>query len=187
MNEWYVKVLKFKRFWSVDEKTIRTEHSGVKTHVMTNDNEKIKIPLCEVILSKKAKSKSEEFVRFNYGSGIHHIALKTDDIVSTVANLRERGLDFLHTPDIYYVHLKERLKDCSMKIKEDIDQLHKLRILVDFDEQGYLLQIFTRPVQDRPTFIFEFIQRSEHDGFGAGNFLALFKAIEAETALRGNL
>lgn len=187
VTEWYCRVLNFKRYWSVDEKQIFTEHSGVKSHVMTNHNERVKMPLCEVTLSKQAKSKAEEFVRYNNGSGIHHIALLTDDIVSVVANMRQRGMDFLNTPDIYYDQLKERLKDCPVDIKQDIEQLRKLKILVDFDEQGYLLQIFTRPVQDRPTLVFEFIQRFNHDGFGAGNFLALFKAIEAETAIRGNL
>lgn len=187
ITDWYCRVLNFKRYWSVDEKQIFTEHSGVKSHVLTNHNERVKMPLCEVTLSKQAKSKAEEFVRYNNGSGIHHIALLTDDIVSVVSNMRERGMDFLQTPDTYYDQLKQRLKHCPVQIKQDIEQLRKLKILVDFDEQGYLLQIFTRPVQDRPTLIFEFIQRFNHDGFGAGNFLALFKAIEAETALRGNL
>lgn len=185
--DWYSRVLNFNKFWSVDEKQIFTEHSGVKSHVVTNHNERVKMPLCEVKLSKSAHSKAEEFVRFNNGSGIHHIALLTDDIVSVVANMRARGMDFLNTPDTYYDQLKERLKDCPIKIGQDIETLRKLKILVDFDEQGYLLQIFTRPVQDRPTLVFEFIQRFNHDGFGAGNFLALFKAIEAETKLRNNL
>lgn len=187
ITDWYARILNFKRYWSVDEKQIFTDHSGVKSHVMTNHNERVKMPLCEVTLSKMAKSKAEEFVRYNNGSGIHHIALLTDDIVSTVRNMRERGIDFLNTPDTYYDHLKNRLRDCPVRIEQDIEQLRKLKILVDFDEQGYLLQIFTRPVQDRPTMVFEIIQRFNHDGFGAGNFLALFKAIEAETALRGNL
>lgn len=187
ITDWYCRVLNFKRYWSVDEKQIFTENSEVKSHVLTNHNERVKMPLCEVTLSKQAKSKAEEFVRYNNGSGIHHIALLTDDIISVVSNMRERGMDFLNTPDTYYDQLKERLKGCPVGIKQDIEQLRKLKILVDFDEQGYLLQIFTRPVQDRPTLIFEFIQRFNHDGFGAGNFLALFKAIEAETALRGNL
>lgn len=187
MTEWYAKVLDFDRFWSVDEKDIHTEHSGVKSHVVTNHNESIKMPLCEVMLSKKAKSKAEEFVRYNDGSGIHHIALLTDDIVTTVSRLKTRGLEFLNTPDIYYDQLKERLSNCPISIHEDIEQLRKLKILVDFDEQGYLLQIFTRPIQDRPTLIFEFIQRYNNNGFGTGNFLHLFKAIEAEQALRGNL
>lgn len=187
ITDWYSRILNFKRYWSVDEKEIFTEHSGVKSHVMTNHNEQVKMPLCEVTLSKMAKSKAEEFVRYNNGSGIHHIALLTDDIVSVVRNMRERGIDFLNTPDTYYDQLIDRLRECSVKIREDIEQLRKLKILVDFDEQGYLLQIFTRPVQDRPTLVFEIIQRFNHDGFGAGNFLALFKAIEAETALRGNL
>lgn len=187
ITNWYERVLNFRRFWSVDEKQIYTDHSGVKSHVVTNHNERVKMPLCEVKLSELAKSKAEEFVRFNNGSGIHHIALLTDDIVSVVRNMRLRGMDFLHTPDTYYEQLKDRLKDCQVKISEDIEQLRELKILVDFDEQGYLLQIFTRPVQDRPTLVFEIIQRFNHDGFGAGNFLALFKAIEAETALRGNL
>ncbi|KAG9511075.1 4-hydroxyphenylpyruvate dioxygenase [Fragariocoptes setiger] len=187
ITEWYSRVLNFRRYWSVDEKQIFTDHSGVKSHVMTNYNEKVKMPLCEVTLSKIAKSKAEEFVRYNYGSGIHHIALRTNDIVAAVAHMRERGMDFLHTPDTYYSQLKERLKECAVNITQDIERLRELKILVDFDEQGYLLQIFTRPVQDRPTLVFEIIQRFNHDGFGAGNFLALFKAIEAETALRGNL
>lgn len=171
----------------MDEKQIFTEHSGVKSHVVTNHNERVKMPLCEVKLSKLAKSKAEEFVRYNNGSGIHHIALLTDDIIGVVANMRSRGMDFLHTPDTYYDQLRDRLKNCPVKIQQDIEQLRDQKILVDFDEQGYLLQIFTRPVQDRPTLVFEFIQRFNHDGFGAGNFLALFKAIEAETAMRGNL
>lgn len=187
ITDWYRRVLNFKRYWSVDEKQIFTDHSGVKSHVMTNHNERVKMPLCEVTLSKSAKSKAEEFVRYNNGSGIHHIALLTDDIVSVVRNMRQRGMDFLNTPNTYYDQLRERLRDCPVKISEDIEQLRELKILVDFDESGYLLQIFTRPVQDRPTLVFEFIQRFNHDGFGAGNFLALFKAIEAETALRGNL
>jgi 4-hydroxyphenylpyruvate dioxygenase len=187
ITDWYGKILNFKRYWSVDEKQIFTEHSDVKSHVMTNHNERVKMPLCEVTLSKMAKSKAEEFVRYNNGSGIHHIALLTDDIVSVVRNMRERGIDFLNTPDTYYDQLRTRLRECPVKIEQDIEQLRKLKILVDFDEQGYLLQVFTRPVQDRPTLVFEIIQRSNHDGFGAGNFLALFKAIEAETALRGNL
>lgn len=187
ITEWYSKVMNFKRYWSVDENQIYTEHSGVKSHVVTNHNERIKMPLCEVTLSSKAKSKAEEFVRYNDGSGIHHIALLTDDIVSVVANLRSRGMQFLNTPDKYYEHLRERLQGCPVDISEDIEQLRSLKILVDFDENGYLLQIFTRPLQDRPTLVIEFIQRMNHDGFGAGNFLALFKAIEAETAMRGNL
>lgn len=187
ITDWYSRILNFKRYWSVDEKQIFTEHSDVKSHVMTNHNERVKMPLCEVTLSKRAKSKAEEFVRYNNGSGIHHIALLTDDIVSVVRNMRQRGADFLHTPDTYYDQLKERLRDCPVKIEQDIEQLRELKILVDFDEQGYLLQIFTRPVQDRPTMVFEIIQRYNHDGFGAGNFLSLFKAIEAEQALRGNL
>lgn len=187
ITDWYSRVLDFRRYWSVDENQIYTEHSGVKSHVVTNHNELIKMPLCEVKLSSKSKSKAEEFVRYNNGSGIHHIALLTDDIVSVVRNMRERGMIFLPTPDTYYEQLRERLKGCPIAINEDIEQLKKLKILVDFDEQGYLLQIFTRPIQDRPTLVFEFIQRFNHDGFGAGNFLALFKAIEAETALRGNL
>lgn len=187
ITDWYNRVLNFKRYWSVDEKLIFTEHSGVKSHVVANHNERVKMPLCEVTLSKAAKNKAEEFVRYNDGSGIHHIALLTDDICSVVENMRQRGMDFLNTPDAYYDQLKERLRDCPVIIQQDIERLRKLKILVDFDEQGYLLQIFTRPVQDRPTLVFEFIQRFNHDGFGAGNFLALFKAIEAETALRGNL
>jgi len=187
ITDWYDRVLGFKRYWSVDEKQIFTDYSGVKSHVVTNHNERVKMPLCEVTLSKTAKNKAEEFVRYNNGSGIHHIALLTDDICSVVHNMRLRGMDFLHTPDSYYDQLKERLLDCPIKIQQDIEVLRKLKILVDYDEHGYLLQIFTRPVQDRPTLVFEIIQRFNHDGFGAGNFLALFKAIEAETALRGNL
>lgn len=187
ITDWYCRVLNFKRYWSVDEKQIFTENSGVKSHVMTNHDERVKMVLCEVMLSKQAKAKAEEFVRYNNGSGIHHIALLTDDIVSVVANMRQRGMDFLNTPGAYYDQLKDRLKECPIEIKQDIEELRKLKILVDFDENGYLLQIFTRPLQDRPTLVFEIIQRFNHDGFGAGNFLALFKAIEAETALRGNL
>lgn len=185
ITSWYERTLNFHRFWSVDEKVMHTEYSGLRSHIMSSGNETVKLPLCEVIST--VKSRAQEYVKYNAGAGIHHVAFYTENIVDSVANLQKRGVQFLKTPSTYYEQLRERLAKSPISIAEDLDTLEKLSILVDFDDRGYLLQIFTRPQQDRPTLVLEIIQRRGHDGFGAGNFLALFKAIEAETALRGNL
>lgn len=135
----------------------------------------------------KRKSQIQEYVDYYNGSGVQHIALNVDNIIDVITNLSKRGLQFLDIPDKYYTNLRKRLENSNVKIKEDIDQLQKLKILVDYDDKGYLLQIFTKNVEDRPTVFFEFIQRNGHNGFGAGNFRSLFEAIEREQEKRGNL
>ncbi|CAG2171514.1 unnamed protein product [Oppiella nova] len=182
---WYENVLGFQRFWSVDDTIIGTQLSGLRTIFMTNENENIKIPVVEPGPGAK-RSQIQEFLDYNYGPGVQHIALYTSDICVTVAKLKLRGVEFLSTPDIYYERLTERLK-CDDVVKHEICKLQELRILVDFDENGYLLQIFTKPVDDRPTLFFEIIERHNYNGFGAGNIKALFEAIEAQQILRGNL
>jgi 4-hydroxyphenylpyruvate dioxygenase len=150
--------------------------------VMSNGNGWIKFPINEPAHGKK-KSQIEEYLDFYQGPGVQHLALATDDIIHTVSELRRRGVDFLYVPETYYDTLNERVGD----IEEDIDELKRLNILVDRDEDGYLLQIFTKPVEDRPTLFYEIIQRKGAKSFGKGNFKALFESIEREQALRGNL
>ncbi|KAJ9086938.1 hypothetical protein DSO57_1038398 [Entomophthora muscae] len=144
------------------------------------------MPINEPAEGKK-KSQIQEFVEFFGGAGVQHIALNTSDIITAVTSLRARGLEFLTVPDSYYENLKIRLKSSRTKVTEDLDLLQKLKILVDYDENGYLLQLFTKPLQDRPTFFIEVIQRKNHEGFGAGNFKALFESIERDQEERGNL
>lgn len=183
---WYEKVLQFHRFWSVDDSQIHTEYSALRSIVMTNYEETVKMPINEPASGKK-KSQIQEFVEYYNGAGVQHIALNTSDIVGAITNLRARGMDFLQVPDSYYVMLAQRLKADNFQIKEDLAILQKLNILIDYDENGYLLQIFTKNMQDRPTLFLEVIQRHNHQGFGAGNFKALFEAIELEQEKRGNL
>jgi 4-hydroxyphenylpyruvate dioxygenase len=152
--------------------------------VMSNGNERIKFPINEPAEGKK-KSQIEEYIEFYRGAGVQHVALATDDIIETVTELRRRGVDFLHVPDTYYD--RDVLIDRVGTIDESIDALEELGILIDRDPDGYLLQIFTKPVQDRPTVFYEIIQRQGARSFGAGNFKALFEAIEREQAKRGNL
>lgn len=184
--KWYEQVLQFHRFWSVDDSQIHTEYSALRSIVVTNYEETIKMPINEPAPGKK-KSQIEEFVEYYGGAGVQHIALNTQDIIGAIQNLRARGQEFLTIPDTYYDMLRERLKESGLIITEDIDTLQKLKILIDYDENGYLLQIFTKNVQDRPTLFLEVIQRHNHQGFGAGNFKALFEAIELEQEKRGNL
>lgn len=185
--KWYEKALQFHRFWSVDDSMIHTEYSSLRSIVVTNFEETIKMPINESAPGMR-KSQIKEFCEYNGGAGVQHIALRTDDIIATVTALKARGLEFISTiPDSYYALLKKNLENSKTKITEDFDMLQKLKILVDYDEEGYLLQIFSRPVQDRPTLFLEVIQRRNHHGFGVGNFKALFEAIEAEQAQRGNL
>eukprot|EP00163_Fabomonas_tropica_P026261 TRINITY_DN474_c0_g1_i1.p1 TRINITY_DN474_c0_g1~~TRINITY_DN474_c0_g1_i1.p1 ORF type:complete len:383 (-),score=127.33 TRINITY_DN474_c0_g1_i1:80-1228(-) len=184
--EWYLNNLDFHRFWSVDDKDIHTEYSSLRSVVVADYDETIKMPINEPANGKR-KSQIQEYVDFWGGAGVQHIALHTDDIINCVTQLRARGVEFLTIPETYYTHLKERLSKSPVNVKEEIDTLHKLQILVDYDDKGYLLQIFTKPTQDRPTLFFEFIQRNNHQGFGAGNFKSLFEAIEAEQERRGNL
>jgi 4-hydroxyphenylpyruvate dioxygenase len=149
-------------------------------------DEVIKMPQNEPALGKR-KSQIQEYVDYYYGSGVQHIAINVENVIDVVANLTKRGLEFLDIPNAYYENLRKRLQLSKVEVKESIDTLQKLKILVDYDDQGYLLQIFTKPVEDRPTLFFEFIQRNNHNGFGAGNFKSLFEAIEKEQEKRGNL
>ncbi|MFT6165755.1 MAG: 4-hydroxyphenylpyruvate dioxygenase [Vicingaceae bacterium] len=190
MNTWvkyYEDVMGFVNFLSFDDKQIHTEYSALMSKVMSNGNGRIKFPINEPAEGKK-KSQIEEYLDFYEGPGVQHIAIATDDILSTVADLRSRGIEFLSTPpDAYYKAVPGRLEEFSHELKEDIDKLKALGIMIDADEEGYLLQIFTKPVEDRPTLFFEIIQRMGARGFGAGNFKALFESIEREQAKRGTL
>ncbi|XP_057677718.1 4-hydroxyphenylpyruvate dioxygenase [Corythoichthys intestinalis] len=186
ISDWYQKCLMFHRFWSIDDKQIHTQYSALRSIVVTNYEETIKMPINEPAIGKK-KSQIQEYVDYNGGAGVQHIALNTSNIIQAIVNLRARGMDFLSTPDTYYDTLREKLKTAKIKVKEDLNRLQELKILVDFDDKGYLLQIFTKPVQDRPTLFLEVIQRNNHFGFGAGNFKSLFEAIEKDQDARGNL
>ncbi len=185
MNDWvsfYERVLGFHNLLTFDDKDISTEYSALMSKVMSNGNGRIKFPINEPASGKK-KSQIEEYLDFYGGPGVQHIAVATDDIIATVSALKARGVEFLRTPTTYYDELQERVGS----IDEPLDVLASLGILVDRDDEGYLLQIFTRPVQDRPTLFFEIIQRKGAKGFGKGNFKALFESIEREQELRGNL
>jgi 4-hydroxyphenylpyruvate dioxygenase len=185
MNEWvafYANVLGFFNLLSFDDKDISTEYSALMSKVMSNGNGRIKFPINEPAAGKK-KSQIDEYLEFYRGPGVQHIAVATDDIIGTVTALKSRGVEFLQTPTTYYDDLQERVG----RIDEPLDKLRDLGILVDRDDEGYLLQIFTKPVQDRPTLFYEIIQRKGARSFGKGNFKALFEAIEREQALRGNL
>ena len=184
--EWYEQQLQFHRFWSIDDKQLRTDYSALRSIVVTNWEETIKMPINEPAAGMR-KSQIQEYVEYYGGAGVQHIALNTSDIIRAISMLRKRGLEFLDIPDRYYSQLRERLKDAKVTVTEPMDTLQKLKILVDYDDNGYLLQIFTKPLQDRPTVFLEVIQRHNHQGFGAGNFQALFKAIEGDQAQRGNL
>jgi len=185
-TKWYENTLQFHRFWSVDDSVIHTQYSSLRSIVVSNEQETIKMPINEPASAKK-KSQIQEYVDYYGSSGVQHIALNTSDILTSVANLCERGTQFLQVPSAYYTDLKERLKHSKVKITEDLSMVEKLNILVDYDDNGYLLQIFTKPVEDRPTLFFEIIQRHNHSGFGIGNFKALFEAIERDQEARGNL
>jgi 4-hydroxyphenylpyruvate dioxygenase len=185
MNRWvafYESVLGFRNLISFDDKTISTEYSALMSKVVASGNGRIKFPLNEPAQGRK-KSQIDEYLEFYGGPGVQHIALATDDIIRTVTALRDRGVEFLRVPATYYDSVTDRVG----RIDEDIAPLRDLGILVDRDDEGYLLQIFTKPIEDRPTLFFEIIQRKGAKSFGAGNFKALFEAIEREQALRGNL
>ena len=185
MNVWvsfYEKVMGFKNLISFDDEDISTEYSSLMSKVMSNGNERIKFPINEPAKGKK-KSQIEEYLDFYRGPGVQHLALATNDIVHTVTSLRDRGVEFLTVPTTYYEELQGRVG----RIDEPVDVLAKLGILVDRDPDGYLLQIFSKPVQDRPTLFYEIIQRKGARSFGKGNFKALFEAIEREQEARGNL
>jgi len=178
----YRDVMGFDQLISFDDKDISTEYTALKSKVMANDNMRIKFPINEPAKGLK-KSQIEEYLDFYIGPGPQHVAMATADIVKTIAALRDRGVDFLEVPDAYYDTVSERVGE----IAEDMDQLKRHRILIDRDDKGYLLQLFTKPVQDRPTFFFEIIDRKGAESFGKGNFKALFESIEREQGNRGTL
>ena len=185
MNAWvgfYRDVMGFQLYQHFDDKDISTEYSALMSKVMSNGNGRVKFPINEPATGKR-KSQIEEYLEFYHGPGVQHIAMATDDIIGTVSKLRAQGIEFLRVPTTYYDDLVER---CG-KIDEPVDQLADLGILVDRDDEGYMLQIFTKPVEDRPTLFYEVIQRKGSRSFGKGNFKALFEAIEREQGLRGNL
>jgi len=185
MNVWvefYEKVMGFKNILTFDDKDISTEYSALMSKVMSNGNGFVKFPINEPAEGKK-KSQVEEYLDFYDGEGVQHVALATNNIIETVTQLRSRGVEFLSIPSSYYDDLQKRISN----IDENIHRLKKLDILVDRDDEGYLLQIFSKPLQDRPTLFFEIIQRKGAKSFGKGNFKALFEAIEREQAERGNL
>ncbi len=185
--QWYEDVMGFENFLSFDDKQIHTEYSALMSKVMSNGNGRIKFPINEPAKAAK-KSQIEEYLDFYEGSGVQHLAVATDDIIGAVAQLKARGVEFLPPPpQAYYDDIPRRLGEHKDMMKEDINELQKLSILVDADEEGYLLQIFTKPIEDRPTLFFEIIQRMGAKGFGAGNFKALFESIEREQANRGTL
>jgi len=185
--KWYEDVMGFENFLSFDDKQIHTEYSALMSKVMSNGNGRIKFPINEPAKAAK-KSQIEEYLDFYEGSGVQHIAVATDDIIKTVSQLKARGIEFLPPPpQAYYDEIPERLGKHRDMMKEDIKELQKLSIMIDADEEGYLLQIFTKPIEDRPTLFFEIIQRMGARGFGAGNFKALFESIEREQANRGTL
>lgn len=185
--KWYEDVMGFVNFLSFDDKQIHTEYSALMSKVMSNGNGRIKFPINEPASAPK-RSQIEEYLDFYEGPGVQHIAVATDDIVHTISELKSRGVEFLPPPpQAYYDDIPNRLGEQMAIMKEDITELQKLSILVDADEEGYLLQIFTKPLEDRPTLFIEIIQRMGAKGFGAGNFKALFESIEREQERRGTL
>ncbi len=185
MNYWvefYQKVMGFTQIMSFDDKDISTEYTALMSKVMSNGNGRIKFPINEPAPGKK-KSQVDEYLDFYEGEGVQHIAVATDNVIDTVTQLRDRGVEFLRVPTTYYDTLVERVGE----IDEDLEPLKELGILVDRDDEGYLLQIFTKPIEPRPTMFFEIIQRKGATSFGKGNFKALFEAIEREQELRGTL
>jgi 4-hydroxyphenylpyruvate dioxygenase len=180
--EWFGRTMGFSQLLHFDDKQISTEYSALMSKVMQDGTGKVKFPINEPAQGKR-KSQIEEYLEYYHGPGVQHVACTTRDIIRTVRELRDRGIDFLRVPTTYYDELERRVG----KIDEPVDQLAELGILVDRDDDGYLLQIFTKPVQDRPTVFYEVIERHGARGFGEGNFKSLFEAIEREQAIRGNL
>jgi 4-hydroxyphenylpyruvate dioxygenase len=185
MNKWakfYMDVMGFKQLISFDDKDISTEYTALMSKVMSNDNGRIKFPINEPAAGRK-KSQIEEYIEYYRGGGVQHVAMATDNIIHTVSELRKRGVEFLYVPDIYYDDVLDRVGT----IDEDLKPLKELNILIGRDDEGYLLQIFTKPVEDRPTVFYEIIQRKGAKSFGKGNFKALFESIEREQERRGTL
>ena len=185
MDEWkeyYENIFGFTNFVRFDDSDISTQYSSLRSIVMRSKNWKIKLPINEPASGIK-KSQIEEYLDFNEGPGVQHVAILSNDIIDSITKLRKGGVEFLDTPDTYYENLSDRVQE----VDEDIKVLQNLKILVDRDEEGYLLQLFTKPLEDRPTLFIEIIQRKGSRGFGQGNFQALFESIEKEQQLRGNL
>ena len=185
MDTWinfYKDVMGFRQLVSFDDKDISTKYTALMSKVVANGNDRIKFPINEPAKGKKI-SQIEEYINFYHGAGVQHLAMATDDIVETVTKLKSRGVEFLYVPDTYYDDVLERVGE----IEEDLEPLKRLGILIDRDDEGYLLQLFTKPVQDRPTIFYEIIQRKGAKSFGKGNFKALFEAIEREQSNRGTL
>jgi len=188
---WYERVLGWHRFWSVDDKQMHTEYSALRSVVVADPDEAIKMPINEPASGRRV-SQIQEYLDYYGGAGVQHVALRTTDILRAVSTLRDRGVTFITVPDTYYEDLRRRLgveagKPGGVSVAEDLTALQALGVLVDFDETGYLLQIFTKPVGERPTLFLEIIQRAGNQGFGVGNFKSLFEAIEREQASRNNL
>ena len=180
--EFYEKIFGWRRFWSVDDKDVSTKYSSLRSIVMSSKNEIVKMPINEPANGLK-KSQIQEYIDFYNGPGVQHVAMSTKDIIRTVKKLKSNGVQFLPTPKSYYEDLSNRIDN----IQEDLNVLAELGVLVDMDEKGYMLQIFTKPIQDRPTLFYEIIQRKGSNSFGKGNFKALFESIEREQSQRGNL
>jgi 4-hydroxyphenylpyruvate dioxygenase len=185
MNDWvdfYAKVMGFAQLISFDDKDISTDYTALMSKVMSNGNGRIKFPINEPAEGKR-KSQIEEYIDFYKGAGVQHVAIATDNIIETIKKLNARGVEFLYVPESYYDTVLDRVGE----IDEELEPLKELGILIDRDDEGYLLQLFTKPVEDRPTLFFEIIQRKGAKSFGKGNFQALFEAIEREQENRGTL
>eukprot|EP00488_Nonionellina_sp_1-RS-2012_P000833 TRINITY_DN133_c0_g1_i1.p1 TRINITY_DN133_c0_g1~~TRINITY_DN133_c0_g1_i1.p1 ORF type:complete len:186 (-),score=58.96 TRINITY_DN133_c0_g1_i1:188-712(-) len=168
---WYSRCLDFHQFWSIDDTQVHTEYSALRSIVMCDYDRVVKLPINEPVSgTQRGKSQIQEYVDYHGGAGVQHIALRTRDIIKSVTLLRRRGVKFLDIPPEYYDDLRIRLKNSAVKVKEDLSVIEELNILVDFDDNGYLLQIFTENAEDRPTLFYEVIQRENHDGFGAREF-----------------
>ncbi|CAD5229653.1 unnamed protein product [Bursaphelenchus okinawaensis] len=186
--DWYNKVLQFERFWSIDDKQVHTEYSALKAALVANPERNVQVTVVEPVQTeKKGRGQVQEFLDFNSGPGIQHVAFAVDDIISTVSEMRRRSVEFLSIPSEYYDNIEKRLATTGLKIEEDMVKIRENQLLVDFDDKGYLIQCFTKPVQPLPTFFVEIIRRNNFDGFGAGNFKALFEAVEIEQRKRGTL
>uniref|UniRef100_A0A914Z0A0 4-hydroxyphenylpyruvate dioxygenase n=1 Tax=Panagrolaimus superbus TaxID=310955 RepID=A0A914Z0A0_9BILA len=186
--DWYGKILNLTRFWSIDDNQVYTNFSALKAQIVSNSSNEVQVTLVEPVpQNTKGRGQIREYLDFHGGPGIQHIAFKVDSIISIVAEMRSRGVQFLDIPDSYYDQLAKRLDGTPLRVKESLEDIQKQQLLIDFDENGYLLQTFSKPMQDRPSLFVEIIQRNNFNGFGAGNFKALFEAVEAEQQKRGTL
>uniref|UniRef100_A0A915Q3I7 4-hydroxyphenylpyruvate dioxygenase n=1 Tax=Setaria digitata TaxID=48799 RepID=A0A915Q3I7_9BILA len=187
-SRYYLQIFDFEEIWSADDSTFSSSYSAMKILLMGNKSKTVQIGLAEPLpKSPRIRSQIQEFLDYNGGPGVQHIAILVDDITKTAERMKRRGVKFISVPDEYYIDLEARLSTSSVKLPENFEKIKELRILMDFDDYGYLLQMFTQPVQDRPTLFFEIIQRNNYSGFGAGNIKALFRAVEKEQEKRGTL